>query len=365
MTSTHLSLLQSTPDSKRMHARFAPAWKPRRYELDVLADRAAQKRTKAKRIGVIHDTTSFKGVRIPRTASAPDAATEHVFEVRMRQVLIQQAVLRTMKAGTCLERVMKTLMEYLAIPLPWHPDQPHLAEWQAFSTREILFNLDQSVEARNMAQKQAAKRKSMLAKDGDDDTDAMSKPKIVIEDLGGAPADLDDEDHPEDGTVSKHEIQMTTSIIERVLSRTAERDTAGQVGRPKDMRKEMQRVAAIFGTEIDNAITPFNVQQHDNKAMGITIHEALRHQKTTAERMRQQQDTEAPHELKEASEDVQLLTEEAAELLQSMPTDLAAAGPVAFARHLVEAATLNQDQRAPVALIAKEMQMAWEKQGAP
>ena len=81
--------------------------------------------------------------------------------------------------------------------------------------------------------------------------------------------------------------------------------------------------------------------------------------------MRQQQDTEEPHELKESSEDVQLLTEEAAELLQSMPTDLAAAGPVAFARHLVEAATLNQDQQAPVALIAKEMQMAWEKQGKP
>ena len=60
-----------------------------------------------------------------------------------------------------------------------------------------------------------------------------------------------------------------------------------------------------------------------------------------------------------------MLTEEAAELLQSIPTDLAAAGPVAFAKQLVEAATLNQDQRAPVALIAKEMEMAWEKQGKP
>ena len=148
-----------------------------------------------------------------------------------------------------------------------------------------------------MAQKQAAKHKSMLAKDGDEDTDAMSKPKIVIEDLGGAPADLDDEDHPEDASVPKHELPMTTYIIERVLSRTAERDTASQVGRPKDMHKEMQRVAAIFGTEIDNAIKPFNVQQHDNKAMGITIHEALQHQKTTAETLRQQQDTEVPHEL--------------------------------------------------------------------
>ena len=191
----------------------------------------------------------------------------------------------------------------------------------------------------------------------------MSKPKIVIEDLGGAPADLDDEGHPEDANLPKHELQMTTDIIERVLSRTAERDTAGQAGRPKDMHKEMQRVAAIFGTEIDDAIKPFHVQQHDNNAMGITIHEAMQHQKTTAETLRQQQDTEVPQEPIESDAQVQMLTEEAAELLQSIPTDLAAAGPVAFAKHLVEAATLNQDQRAPVALIAKEMQMEWEKQG--
>jgi len=216
-----------------------------------------------------------------------------------------------------------------------------------------------------MAQKQAAKHKGMITKDGDDDEGTMSKPKIVIEDLGGAPADLDDEDHPEDASVPKHELQMTTSIIERVLSRTAERDAAGQVGRPKDMHKEMQRVAAIFGTEIDDAVKPFHVQQHDNKAMGITIHEALQHQKTTAETLRQPQDTEVPQEPIESDARVQMLTEEAAELLQSIPTDLAAAGPVAFAKHLVEAATLNQDQRAPVALIAKEMQMAWEKQGKP
>ena len=93
----YLALLQNTPDLKRKQTRFAPAWKARRAELEVLADRAAEKHDKAKRIGVIHDTTSFKGVRIPRTATAPDAATEYGFEVRMRQVLIQQAVLHTMK----------------------------------------------------------------------------------------------------------------------------------------------------------------------------------------------------------------------------------------------------------------------------
>ena len=134
-------------------------------------------------------------------------------------------------------------------------------------------------------------REHMVTKDDDDDEGLTSKPKIIIEDLGGAPADLDEEAHPNDATASKHELQMTTSIIKRVLSRTAERDTAGQVGRPKDMHKEMQRVAAIFGTEIDDAIKPFHIQPHENKAFGITIHEALQHQKSMAETLRQQQDT--------------------------------------------------------------------------
>ena len=363
----YLATLQSTPCTKRVQTRFAPAWKARRYELEVLADRAAEKHNRAMRIGVIHDTTSFKGVRIPRKTNAPDAATEHAFELKLQQVLIQQTVLRAMSRGTCLERVMQKLMEYLACPMPWHPDQPHLAEWQAFSTREILFNLDQSVEARNMAQKQAAKHKSLLTKDGeeDDGEENASKPKIIIEDLGGVPPDLDDETYAEDAPRAKHELQMPTSIIARLLARTAERDTAGHVGRPKDMHKEMQRVAAIFGTELDDIIQPFHVEHHDNRAMGTAIHEALQHQKTTAQTLRQQQDTEVATEQNEAHAEVHLLTQEAAELLQSLPTDLAASGPVAFAKHLVEAATLNQDQRAPVALIAKDMQIAWEKQGKP
>ena len=359
----YLAMLKKKPYTTRVQTRFAPAWKARRYELEVLADRAAEKHNRAMRVGVIHDTTSFKGVRFPRQNSAPDVATEHVFELRMRQVLIQQTVLQTMKRGTCLERVMQKLMEYLAVATPWHPDQPHLAEWQAFSTREILFNLDQSVEARNIAQKQAAKHKSMLTTDGDEDDDDMTKPRIVIEDLGGVPDDLDDEAHPEDAARPKHQLQITPSIIARVLTRTAEREIT--VGRQKDMHKEMRRVAEIFGTELDDSIKPFDVRQHDNKAMGVNIHDALLHQKTVAETMRQQQNEEAPNEPGDAHAQAQMINQTTAELLQSIPADLAASGPIAFAKHLAKAATLNQDQQAPVALIAKEMQEAWEKQGRP
>ena len=74
----------------------------------------------------------------------------------------------------------------------------------------------------------------------------------------------------------------------------------------------MQRVAAICGTELDDAIKPFHVQLHDNKALGITIHDALQHQKTTAEPLRRELDTEVPHEPIESDAQVQMLTKEAA-----------------------------------------------------
>ncbi len=142
----YLAMLPNTPNAKRVQTRFAPAWKARRYEIEVLADRAADKHNRAMRIGVIHDTTSFKGVRIQRKVleRGTDDSTQHVFEIKLLQVLIQQCVRQLLGQGTCMERVMQEVMECLDIPTPWHPDQPHLAEWQAFSAREILFNLDQT-----------------------------------------------------------------------------------------------------------------------------------------------------------------------------------------------------------------------------
>lgn len=106
----------------------------------------------------------------------------------------------------------------------------------------------------------------------------------------------------------------------------------------------------------------------DNKNLGDSIHDALEHQAETAERMRKQQENEMPKEalvLTEKEEEVQLLTEEAVKILDRMPEDLALQGPIQVAEFLVKEATLNIDQRAPVALIAADMHDAWVKQGRP
>ena len=62
--------LLSTPNAERMQTRFAPALKDRRSDIKVLTHEAAKKHDDAKRIGVIQDMTSFKGVRF-KAATEP------------------------------------------------------------------------------------------------------------------------------------------------------------------------------------------------------------------------------------------------------------------------------------------------------
>ena len=94
---------------------------------------------------------AMQGFRIPR--SRLSAAAEHGFDARLRQVLLLQLARQgNSHSTTCSERVAALLMDYLDVPLPWHPEQPHLAEWQALSAREVLLNFDSTVEAKNMAQ---------------------------------------------------------------------------------------------------------------------------------------------------------------------------------------------------------------------
>ena len=168
-----------------MHARFEPARKTRRWELEMLADRGYEKQRNGKRIGVIHDTTSFKGIKISRTEADAQKTDEQCFELRMQQILIQQLVraqqCKNRNSGGCIERVMERIMKLADVPCPWHAEQSYLAEWQAVSTREILMNLDSGVDAGNLAQKQAAKHKSKLAAEAEEEWDNNDKAKIVIE----------------------------------------------------------------------------------------------------------------------------------------------------------------------------------------
>ena len=88
---------------------------------------------------------------------------------------------------------MDLLFRFTAIPSPWHAEQMHLAEWQALETREILYNLDLSIEAKNIAKQRAAKHKGLIVENDDDqDPASKDKPRIDTEDIGGIVPDEED-----------------------------------------------------------------------------------------------------------------------------------------------------------------------------
>ena len=78
-------------------------------------------------------------------------------------------------------------------------------------------------------------------------------------------------------------------LIARVLSRVAERAAAGRPGRPRDAHKEMQKVAAVFGSVLGDVAGAFPTESHRNDCLGDTIHEALEQQRAAAETMRREQ----------------------------------------------------------------------------
>ena len=87
----YLSQLKTNPTQKRIHVRFEPAWKARRWELEMLADRGHAKQQAGKRIGVIHDTTSFREIKISRTKADAHKTAEQCFDLRMQQVPAEDA----------------------------------------------------------------------------------------------------------------------------------------------------------------------------------------------------------------------------------------------------------------------------------
>ena len=85
--------------------------------------------------------------------------------------------------------------------------------------------------------------------------------------------------------------------------------------------------------------------------------------------MREQQDSEdvaaEPSDIGDSATPAAVLTEEATLLLQSTAPIVSGEGPLALAKALARAATLNADQMGAVALVANAMQTAWEAQGRP
>jgi len=200
-------------DQNNIHS-FAAAWKARRAEIETLAQAGQEKTNRAKRIPVVKDTTVFKECSVARSCdseqSGKDAAEllaqkiqeSKEFAPTLIRLCLEQHLGNLLEKGdrelprgmvwNNTERILQVICQCLDIHSGPHPDQLHLAEYVAYKARDVLFNLDLSVDARSSAVNTIAASKGQLTVE-DDGPDPFSDPPGVydIENVGGDPEDED------------------------------------------------------------------------------------------------------------------------------------------------------------------------------
>jgi len=144
----------------------------------------------------------------------------------------------------------------------------------------------------------------------------------------------------------------------RLLTRA---DEVAQARQPGQGRREalqcMRQAADVFG-----AMSPWRARHEEPSAFGAAEHDrqaALAQHRALLERLRQQEDTPDTTE----NADAQMLEhpkpDERVELVDEDDEATRFSDPVSYAKHLCDQAELTQEQRGPVALLARDMQTVY------
>ena len=120
---------------------------------------------------------------------------------------------------------------------------------------------------------------------GDEEVDPPAA-RAVVEDIGGAPANLDEDAPPDVAPEDRQEICLPAAAVTRVLARAAERAAAGSPGRPRDVDKDIRAVAQTFGSVLDELASSHPTRPRQNRHLGAEVHDQLAHQVEAARRAR-------------------------------------------------------------------------------
>ena len=155
---------------------------------------AEEKLARSKRIPVIHDTTLFKTWEEERAVTPAGKPPKRFGQVELRrlvQLLVRARVTKDPDARVFgLERVDDRILQCLNVCTGHHKDQLYVAEFTAFKARELLFNIDLDLEARNTAVVQATKLQNCSFEEAAGLPDDAVK--MEFEDVGGHVGDDDE-----------------------------------------------------------------------------------------------------------------------------------------------------------------------------
>ena len=368
--------------------KFRPSWQARHNEIITLAMRGQQKKRQARRLETLHDTTLCKVLQSTASIAADNSSVsaQTRLATKLLQIDLQRLFRQTMRtlretasaAASCIygypERMIHSILLFVGVSyredsvclrgLPmWHDEQLHLAEWQALQQLEFLFNVTLGVDAKNMAiDKLNAHKKSGHV--SAETFESLRNPMHTIEgeDLGEV-ADEEIAMEPDEPQATYADLPPITDprVLLRLLGR--EEEVALARTRGKGRREDLQNMKEIFHV--------FGSPQHpqakglDPSHFGAAEHErraaVARHRECFEALKAQQVDNLETTQAQQIPEDASAAPDHAdVELMHEADTDTETMGPIDFAKWLSKRGELTLEQRGPVALIARDMQKAYD-----
>lgn len=226
--------------------------------------------------------------------------------------------------------------------------------------REKLFHIDLDSDARNTVVRKAQKMARCTLEE--EPESAPQRSRLEFEDVGGQHVD-DMADELELALKTTKGFQMdadfNASDIKNLLNREVEVESARNPapGRTKDSHKQMLGVANVFADAMELFMhTDIPVEPSDRTHFGMDFPRVLKEYQDSAEDYRKLRDGSAEVPIDEC-----IGNNPPSAAASMFDLDLVMQGPVAVAKDLIAKATLNEDQKRPVAIVAAAMEKEWVK----
>jgi hypothetical protein len=265
------------------------------------------------------------------------------------------------------ERIIHPILSFLGCPL-WHDDQVHLSEWQALQQIEYLFNLTLTVDAKNIALEKlnAHKKQRNVHAEATDLIDPMNTLRNVDDEELQAVAEYDQiiDELPEKESRKGVVLPVRDkAVLMRLLGREEE---VAQARKPGQGRREglqcMREAAEAYQTPEHSQTNATDPSVFGAAELRKQL--ALAHHRDRLQRLRGNTETASTCEAETEEAKQTAWKELGVEVMKDEDTDCASMVPVHFAKSLCDAAGLTIEQCGPVALIARDMQVAYDAEVA-
>ena len=117
---------------------------------------------------------------------------------------------------------------------------------------QVIFNLDLSVDAKNMAMQKAARHRGLFTEaEAEDVGPRVDELHGYGEDVGGVVANEDDDQYSNDKKGEQSYAFKLNTLVD-ILTRKAEVAAGSAGGQKRDLHRDMKSVHDVFGSELDS-----------------------------------------------------------------------------------------------------------------